>query len=55
MKITGNKNIFFFSQEPIKAVTGAVLTEKKKCNPTSPFLFVPQVEWGVLSGSGHTR
>lgn len=54
MKRTWNKNVFFFSQEPIKAVTGAVLTEKK-CNPTSPFLFVPQVEWGVLSGSGHTR
>lgn len=29
MKRTGNKNSFFFSQEPIKAVTGAVLTEKK--------------------------
>lgn len=29
MNNTGNKNAFFFSQEPIKAVTGAVLKKKK--------------------------
>lgn len=29
MKRIGNKKRFFFSQEPIKTATGAVLTEKK--------------------------